>query len=99
MATVDKNDITLGLSGKLGKQLVFKSYSYGTVVTKYPDMSKVKLSPKQKASNKLFREAVAFAKSVISDPVKRKKYERTLAPGKTVYATAVSDYMKQNKKK
>ena len=97
MATVDQNDITQGLSGRFGKQLVFKSYSYGTVVTKYPDMSKVKLSPKQKASNRLFRQAVAFAKSVIADPVKRKKYERSLAPGKTVYAAAVSDFMKRNK--
>lgn len=39
MARVQGNDITASLSGKVGKQLIFKTYSYGTVVTRYPDMS------------------------------------------------------------
>lgn len=99
MATSEQNDLTQGLRGKFGKQLIFKSYSYGTVVSRPPDMSNVKLSAKQRASNKLFRDAVAFAKSVIADPVKRKKYERSLEPGKTVYAAALSDYMKRKKPK
>lgn len=93
MARVNNND----LSGKVGKKLVFKTYAYGTVVSRYPDMSKVKLSAKQKKANKLFAEAVAFAKKVIADPVKRKKYEARLQPGKTIYKTALADYLKKNR--
>ena len=97
MARVIDNDLTENLSGKIGKKLVYKTYAYGTIATRYPDMSKVKLSSKQKKSNKLFADAVAFAKSIIADPVKRKKYEAKLAPGKTVYNTALSEYMKNNR--
>ena len=97
MARVKDNDLIENLSGKIGKKLVYKTYAYGTVVTRYPDMSKVKLSTKQKKSNNLFAEAVAYAKKVIADPVKRKKYEAKLAPGKTVYNTALSDYMKKHR--
>lgn len=35
-----------GLSGKVNGQLLFKQYSYGTVVSKIPDRSKVILSAK-----------------------------------------------------
>jgi hypothetical protein len=97
MARVKNNDLTENLSGKLGRQLVFKTYSYGTVVSRYPDMSKVKLSTKQKKSNALFAEAVAYARGVLADAVKRKKYEAKLKPGKTVYNAALSDYMQKNR--
>jgi len=43
MARVKDNVLVNGFSGKL-EQVVFKTYSYGTVVTRYPDMSKVKRS-------------------------------------------------------
>jgi hypothetical protein len=98
MARVGNNDITQHLSGKFGNQIVFKTYKYGTVMSRYPDMSGVKLSAKQKKSNALFAQAVAYAKSVIADPVKRKKYEAKLSPGKTVYNAALSDFMKQKRK-
>jgi hypothetical protein len=97
MARVTNNDLLESLSGKVGRQLVFKTYSYGTVVSRYPDMRGVKLTTKQKKSNKLFAAAVAYAKSVIADPGKRKKYEKRLPKGKTVYNAALSDYMKQNR--
>jgi hypothetical protein len=97
MARVQGNDITESLSGKIGKQLIFKTYSYGTVVTRYPDMSRVKQTAKQKKSNKLFAAAVAYAKSVIADPAKRKKYESKLPAGKTVYNAALSDYLRKNR--
>jgi hypothetical protein len=98
MARVKQNDIIDGLRGKVGKNVIYKTYSYGTVVTQYPDMSGVKRTARQKKSSKLFREAVAYAKAVIADPVKRRQYERKLAKGKTVYHAALSDYMKKNRK-
>lgn len=97
MARVNGNDLTESLSGRIGKQLIFKTYSYGTVVTRFPDMSKVKRTRKQKAASKLFREAVAHAKSVIADPAKYKRYARKLRAGQTVYHAALSEYMKRKR--
>lgn len=96
MAIVKRNSVTKGLSGKFG-DIIFKQYSYGTVVSKVPDRSKVKLSKKQKTANTLFKAAVAYAKDVIRDPKKRKPYEAKLEQGKTVYHTALADYLKKHK--
>lgn len=97
MARVKNNDLVESLSGKVGKKVVYKTYAYGTVVSKYPNMSKVKLSTKQKRSNELFSKAVAYAQSIIADPKEKKKYESKLNPGKTVYNTALSEYLKRNR--
>lgn len=96
MAVVKRNQVTKGLSGKF-HEFIFKNYSYGTVVSKVPDRSKVKLSKKQKAANTIFKAAVAYAKEVIRDPKKRKPYEVKLKRGKTVYHTALADYLKKHK--
>jgi hypothetical protein len=47
MAINNNNIIISGTSGQIGKQLVIKQYSFGTVVSKYPDMTNVKPSKKQ----------------------------------------------------
>ena len=96
MARVKNNVVVKGFSGKLD-QIVFKTYSYGTVVSRLPDMSKVKLSKAQKKANSLFKEAVSYAQSVLADPAKRKVYEKKLKPGKTVYHTALAEYLKSKK--
>jgi hypothetical protein len=96
MAVVKRNQVTKGLSGKF-HEFIFKNYSYGTVVSKVPDRSKVKLSKKQKTANTIFKAAVAYAKEVIRDPKKRKPYEAKLKRGKTVYHTALADYLKKHK--
>ena len=96
MALVKHNQVTKGLSGKF-QDFIFKQYSYGTVVSKVPDRSKVKLSKNQKNANRAFKAAVAYAKEVIKDPKKRKPYEAKLKRGKTVYHTALADYLQKNK--
>ncbi len=47
MATLTNIKIQL-LSGTIGKQLVVKQYVDKTVVSKYPDMSRVKARERQK---------------------------------------------------
>ena len=70
MAKYKNNIIMDGMSGTIGKQLVFKKYKSGTVVSKYPHMSKVIPSPKQLASKQKFKEAVAYAKEQLITPAK-----------------------------
>ena len=48
MARLAKNASLQGISGKLGNQLVFKQYGDKTVVTQYPDMSRVKPAASKK---------------------------------------------------
>jgi len=92
MALQKRNVVTHGLTGKVYGQLIFKQYSYGTVVSKVPDRSKVVLSEKQIASTAAFRKAVSFAKQVLKDPVRYAEYQAKLPEGKTVYHTAIADY-------
>lgn len=85
-----------GMSGTLST-ILLKQYSYGTVISKRPDRSKVKLSPLQKKTNKKFKEAVAFAKSVLQDEAKKKAYKKKLKRNQTIYHAALADYLKNHK--
>ncbi len=93
MARVIKNNIAEGLKGRLG-DLVFKQYSYGTVVSKRPDRSKVKLSRKQKEANQRFVKAVAYAKKVMRTPALQTGYTNQLKKGKSLYHLALADFMR-----
>lgn len=81
-----------GMSGTLHGQ-VFKSYSYGTVVSKVPDMSNIVPSEKQKTERRKFREAVAYAKQIIADPTKKAEMAYRTPPGKLVYHQAIREYL------
>jgi hypothetical protein len=61
------NHIFKTVSGHLGKQVVFKQYGNKTVVSKYPDMSNRKLSPKQIRNNEIMEEANDAAKTILAD--------------------------------
>ncbi len=95
MARVSKNSVAESFQGSVGG-LVFKQYQYGTVVSKRPDRSKVKLSPKQKASNQRFIKAVFYAKRVMRTPAMQTKYKKQLKKGKSLYHLALADYMKNS---
>lgn len=87
------NPLFVGLRGSIGKQLVFKQYAQCTVVTKYPDMSKVIRTPLQKKKNVVFAEAVKYARGILKDPEKYKEYKQTLQPGERVYNQAIKAYL------
>jgi homogentisate 1,2-dioxygenase len=61
-----------------------------------PDMSKVKSSRKQKEQQKKFAEAVAFAKSISRNPVKKAAYAKKLRKGQSVYHAAIQEYYEKN---
>ena len=46
------------MRGAIGKEFVVKQYSYGAVITAYPDMSGVKSSAFQKVKQGAFAKAV-----------------------------------------
>jgi hypothetical protein len=97
MAKRPKDSPLDGARGGLGQELVIKQYDYGTVVTKYPDMSRVVRTPAQEAGNQLFKEAVAYAKQLVRDPQRKAAFAASLRPGKQVYQAAIRWYMEQVK--
>ena len=94
MASIQSNLLIKGLSGQIGKQMVFKRYGKKTVVSRYPDMSKVKPSKLQKKGRNRFAEAVAYAQSINNDPVKRASYAKKVKKGHTVFNYAIQEFLK-----
>jgi hypothetical protein len=97
MARVPKKSILSKAKGRIGEEIVVKQYSYGTVITRYPDMSKVKKSVLQKKEQSLFKEAIKYAQSIIRDPKKKAEYSKKLPKGKSVYHAAIQEYLKNKK--
>jgi len=86
------NLIIHGMSGTLHGH-VFKTYSYGTVVSKVPNMSNIVPSCDQKAKRERFKKAVAYAKAILANPVKKAEMAYRTPPGKLVYHQAIREYL------
>jgi len=95
MARVHTNLLLHGLRGQIGKTIVVKKYGKKTVVTKYPDMSKVKPSRLQKKLRNRFADAVAYAQSINNDPTKKAKYKKKARKGQSVYHYALKEFLKK----
>jgi hypothetical protein len=96
MATANRNSLLKGLKGGIGKQVVIKTYANGkTVVSAYPDMSQIIPTEPQKEKRSKFKEAVAYAQSVLKVPLQRAAFEKDLPEGKSVYHAALSAYLKK----
>jgi hypothetical protein len=95
MAKVKNNSLFAALQGTIGEDLVFKQYADKVVVSKYPDMSKVKPSERQLEQRKKMAEAIVYAKSVMRNPALNAAYEKDLKPGESVYKKAVRDFLKK----
>ena len=92
---IAKDIISQGLSGAIGKELVFKRYADKTVVTKYPNIKKnIVPSAAQKTQRIKFKEAHNYAKNINDNPVSKAAFALKIPAGKSVYKWAVKEYMK-----
>lgn len=73
------------------KQFIVKKRKGRAFIAKCPDMSNVVPSTSQLQEKSRFRDAVAYARSIINDPVKKSNYKQH--PGSTVYHSAIKDYL------
>jgi hypothetical protein len=85
------------LSGKIGKELLFKNYGNKVVVTRYPDMSRVKPSGIQKHYRNAFKEAVAYAKNINRTPALKQQYLKKIKKGESVYHYAIKEYLNKQR--
>jgi len=92
---ISENILLKKLSGHLGKQIVFKQYGDKTVVSKYPDMSKRTLSPKQLRVNAIMEEANYEAKRIIADEGLRNEAQVKLNVTRNkLYTALIKEYFK-----
>jgi hypothetical protein len=94
MAKAQLNPALEQIRGELGG-FVYRTLHGKQVVSRKPDMSRVKWSAAQKAHRLKFRRAVAYARAAMADEAARAIYEREAAQkGKRPFDLAVSDYFK-----
>jgi hypothetical protein len=95
MAKSKNNILTKGLSGMIGKQIVFRSWNGKTFISVAPKKPK-KQSLIQKENRSKFKRATIFAKSMMKDPVKKAEYigiaKKLQLPN--AYTAAITDYMR-----
>ena len=96
MAKGDNSLLLHNVRGQIGKQIVVKKYGRKTVISAYPDMSKVKPSRLQKVKRKSFAEAVAYAKTINNDPVKKALYKKKVKKGQRVFNYAIKEYLRDS---
>ena len=93
---VTGNPIFIGASGKL-QNLVVKQYENKTVIGVVPDMSRRKLSQKQKGANERMQLAIRAAKNLTANPrVKQRTCEMLQVPPNKVYRAIVKQFLLTN---
>lgn len=92
---ISENFLLKKLSGHIGKQIVFKQYGDKTVVSKYPDMSNRKLSPKQLRINEIMEEANDQAKGILANEELRNAAQvRLNVTRNKLYRALIKEYFK-----
>jgi len=86
------------IQGAIGKKFVIKHYPYGIIRTRFPDMTNIIASAKQRSCRNLFQKAVAYAKEVIADPVQKAVWQKRLRRSNGVYNDAIKAYMLKTKR-
>jgi hypothetical protein len=95
MAKSKNNILTKGLSGMIGKQIVFRSWNGKTFISVAPKKPK-KQSPVQKENRTKFKRATVFAKKMMKDPAKKAEYKEIAKKLQlpNAYTAAITDYMR-----
>ena len=79
--------------GAIGKQFVIKHYGKRVIMTKFPDMTKIKPSEKQVECRQLFALAVAYAKHINDNAELKQQYQARIKKGRDVYRSAIQEYL------
>ena len=81
------------MRGGIGKSFCIKHYNRGIIKTKFPDMTKIIASGQQRKCRNIFKEAVAYAKTEYTDPVKREKWTKRAIKKHHVINYIIKEYM------
>ena len=93
MAIVKSNLFTEGLSGSVGKQIVFRQRGGDTVVSKSPVFLEREPSEAQKAQQIRFQQAVIYGKAAIAVPATKEAYDAEAKRGQSAFNVAFADFL------
>jgi hypothetical protein len=97
MATT-RNILLMNASGHIDKQVVFKRYGDKTVISGYPNMSKVKRSDKQKRMNDMMEAANKAAHNILyDDKLKMEAQVRLNVTSNKLYTALVREFFQLHK--
>ena len=86
------------MRGTINKELVLKKYGDKTVVSKYPNMSKVVRSEKQLANNLMMKAANNGARFIMKEEKLRNEAQLRLnVPTNKLYTSLIREFFKNNK--
>jgi len=83
------------VSGAIGKKYVIKQYRNKQVVTRYPDMSRIVPTTKQKVRRRLFARAVRYAQSIYWKEELKAEWKRKLRRPRRLFQALMKQYYKK----
>ena len=90
---ISNNLLMSGVTGAINKEVVFRRVGKKTIISAYPDMSKRKLSPKQKHINGLMKKANIATKAIIKNDQQRNAAQvRLNVPTNKLYTSLIREY-------
>ncbi len=92
---IQTSPIFKGFSGSVNRRLLFRQCSGITVLSRFPDRSKVVYSERQKQAQRRFSDAVDFARVVISQPGLKDIYaiKASLLGFRSAWNVAIAEFM------
>lgn len=86
-----------GFRGSVNRRLLFRQCGGKTVLSRFPDRSRVVYSERQKQAQKRFSDAVDFARVVINEPGLRDMYsiKASLLGFRSSWNLAIAEYMSE----
>ncbi len=95
---ISENILLKKLSGHIGQQIVVKQYGDKTIISQFPDMSRRKLSPKQKKVNQTMAQANDEAHKIMADDKLRNAAQvRLNVTSNKLYSSLIKEYFKNAK--
>jgi len=88
-----RNIVTDGLSGRI-KQLVFRQWQGQTVVASAPSPSNIPATADQLEIQQTFKEAVIYAKAILTDAAAKLAYKAKAKRGQSAFNVALRDFFK-----
>jgi hypothetical protein len=92
MAKQKNSVVTHGLSGMIGKMLVFRQLNGRTVISAAPRVN-AQATDRQKEQRQRFQRAVLYAGAAASDPQMAAAYAAAAKPGQHIRNVAIADFL------
>ena len=87
------------IRGAIGKRFVIKHYSYGVIMTRYPNMKNIIPTEAQKLRRRLFKKAVKYAQSIYANPAMKEEMRRILRKPKRLFQALMKEWFKKRQER